>query len=398
MATLALWGGEPVKKTPFPVWPHFDDHERAALLEVLESGQWWRTPGTRTLEFEEAFARYHDARHGIAVTNGTAALEVSLAALGIGPGDEVIVPDYTFVATASAVLFTGALPVLVDVTAGTYCLDPDLAEAAITPRTKAIVVVHVAGHPADMDRFVEIAHRHKVYLVEDSAHAHGSEWRGQKVGALGDFGTFSFQQSKLMTAGEGGIIVTNHDDLERRARSIHDCGRMPGQWYYAHFVYGSNYRLSEWQGAVLLQQLARLDEQAAVRCNHLLAHRIGSFRVDLRGPRGFEHGLANRHGRHMLARLPVSVLEGFAFARAGDAVLNVHQITVVLGVVAVTAVRDPDKAGRFKRELKGFVGCAFGGLCVGFKCCECVFAHGFVLQDSPARVSNHAGASTVETP
>ena len=265
MATLALWGGEPVKKTPFPVWPHFDDHERAALLEVLESGQWWRTPGTRTLEFEEAFARYHDARHGIAVTNGTAALEVSLAALGIGPGDEVIVPDYTFVATASAVLFTGALPVLVDVTAGTYCLDPDLAEAAITPRTKAIVVVHVAGHPADMDRFVEIAHRHKVYLVEDSAHAHGSEWRGQKVGALGDFGTFSFQQSKLMTAGEGGLIVTNHDDLERRARSIHDCGRMPGEWYYAHFIYGSNYRLSEWQGAVLLQQLARLDAQAAVR-------------------------------------------------------------------------------------------------------------------------------------
>ncbi len=265
MATLALWGGEPLKKTPFPAWPHFDDHERAALLEVLESGQWWRTPGTRTLEFEHAFARYHDARHGIAVTNGTAALEVSLAALGIGPGDEVIVPDYTFVATASAVLFTGALPVMVDVTADTYCLDPDLAEAAVTPRTKAIIVVHIAGHPADMDRFVEMARRHKVYLVEDSAHAHGSEWRGKKVGALGDLGTFSFQQSKLMTAGEGGLIVTNHDDLERRARSIHDCGRMPGEWYYAHFIYGSNYRLSEWQGAVLLQQLTRLDEQAAVR-------------------------------------------------------------------------------------------------------------------------------------
>lgn len=265
MTQLALWGGEPVKKTPFPAWPHFDDHERAALIEVLESGQWWRSPGTRTLEFEQAFARYHEARHGLAVTNGTAALEVSLAALGIGPGDEVIVPDYTFVATASAVLFTGALPVMVDVTPDTYCLDPDLTESVLSPRTKAIIVVHLAGHTADMDRFLDIARRYDVALVEDCAHAHGSEWRGQKVGALGDLGTFSFQQSKLMTAGEGGLIVTNDDDLERRARSIHDCGRMPGEWYYAHFIYGSNYRLSEWQSAVLLQQLARLDAQAAVR-------------------------------------------------------------------------------------------------------------------------------------
>ncbi len=265
MAKLALSGGEPVKKSPFPAWPYFDENERAALMEVLESRQWWRTPGTRALEFEQAFARYHGARHGIAVTNGTAALEVSLAALGIGPGDEVIVPDYTFVATASAVLFTGALPVLTDVSADTYCLDPDCAKNAITPRTKAIIVVHIAGHPADMDRFKEIASRHSLYLLEDAAHAHGSEWRGQKVGALGDAGTFSFQQSKLMTAGEGGIIITNRDSIERQARSVHDCGRMPGEWYYSHFIYGSNYRLSEWQAAVLLQQLDRLDAQAAIR-------------------------------------------------------------------------------------------------------------------------------------
>ncbi len=262
---LALLGGEKVKKTSFPEWPQYDENERQALQEVLESRVWWRTPGTRTLEFEKEFAAYHQARHGIAVTNGTAAIEVTLAALGIGPGDEVIVPDFTFVATASAVLFAGALPVLVDITPDTYCLDPDLAEAAITDRTKAIIVVHQAGHPADLDRFREIAEKHNLRLVEDSSHAHGSEWQGHKIGSIGDVGTFSFQQSKLMTAGEGGILITNDDEIERLARSTHDCGRMPGEWFYSHFIYGSNYRLSEWQGAVLSQQLKRLPAQTKLR-------------------------------------------------------------------------------------------------------------------------------------
>jgi dTDP-4-amino-4,6-dideoxygalactose transaminase len=234
-------------------------------MQVLKSRVWWRTPGTRTLEFERKFATYHQAKHGIAVTNGTAALEVVLAALGVGPGDEVIVPDFTFIATASAVLAAGALPVLVDVTPDTYCLDPDLVEEKITDSTKAIIAVHMGGHPADLDRLSEIIRRHSIRLVEDSAHAHGSEWKGRKIGAIGDIGTFSFQASKLITAGEGGIIITNDDELERRARSVHDCGRMPGEWFYSHFIYGSNYRLSEWQGAILTQQLSRLDKQAAIR-------------------------------------------------------------------------------------------------------------------------------------
>lgn len=268
MQTLALLGGEAVKKTPFPIWPQYDDAERQALSAVLESRVWWRTPGTKTLEFEQKFAAFHQAKHGIAVTNGTAALEVALAALGIGPGDEVIVPDFTFVASASAVLFTGALPVLLDVTADTYCLDPDLVEAAITERTKAIIAVHMGGHPADLDRLLDIARRHKLFLVEDSAHAHGSEWKGHKIGSIGDMGTFSFQASKLMTAGEGGMVITNDDDLHVRARSVHDCGRMPGEWFYAHFIYGSNYRLSEWQGAVLTAQLARLNEQIQRRMHN----------------------------------------------------------------------------------------------------------------------------------
>jgi len=234
-------------------------------MQVLESRVWWRTPGTRTLEFERKFASYHQAKHGIAVTNGTAALEVVLAALGVGPSDEVIVPDFTFIATASAVLAAGALPVLVDATPDTYCLDPTLVEERITDRTKAIIAVHMGGHSADLDRLPEIARRHGIRLVEDSAHAHGSEWKGRKIGAIGDIGTFSFQASKLITAGEGGIIITNDDELERRARSVHDCGRMPGEWFYSHFIYGSNYRLSEWQGAILTQQLSRLDKQATIR-------------------------------------------------------------------------------------------------------------------------------------
>jgi len=238
----------------------------------LESRVWWRTPGTRTLAFEQAFAKFHGASHAIAVTNGTAALEVTLVAAGVKSGDEVIVPNFTFVATASAVLFANALPVLVDVDPETYCIDSALAEAAITPRTKAIIAVHMGGQPADLDRLKEITSRYNLILIEDCAHAHASEWCGQRVGTFGLAGTFSFQSSKLMTAGEGGIIISNKDEFERLARSVHDCGRLPGEWFYSHFIYGSNYRLSEWQGAVLHAQLRRLDEQTGQR--HQNARRL----------------------------------------------------------------------------------------------------------------------------
>ena len=265
MSALALLGGGKAKSKPFPIWPHYDEAEERALKQVLESRIWWRTPGTKTLEFEQAFAKFHGARHGIAVTNGTAALEVTMAGLGIGAGDEVILPDFTFVATASAVLFANALPVLVDVDPGTYCINPDLVEEAITPRTKAVIAVHMGGHPADLDRLKKITGRMKLALIEDSSHAHASEWKGKRIGTFGVAGTFSFQSSKLMTAGEGGIIISNDEKFERQARSVHDCGRMPGEWFYSHFIYGSNYRLSEWQGAVLQAQLGRLDEQTKVR-------------------------------------------------------------------------------------------------------------------------------------
>jgi dTDP-4-amino-4,6-dideoxygalactose transaminase len=265
MEKLAILGGKPVKTNPFPDWPQYDQKEEQALLDVLHSRVWWRTPGTKTLKFEQDFAKYHNIKHGVACTNGTAAIEIAMAALGVGPGDEVIVPDFTFIATASAVLSVGALPVMVDVDPETFNIDPDLVEKAITPYTKAIIVVHVGGMPCDMDRLLKITRKHPLFLVEDCSHAHGSEWKGQKVGSFGECGTFSFQASKLMTAGEGGIVVTKHDDLEIRIRSVQDCGRMPGEWFYSHFINGSNYRLSEWQGAILSQQLSRLDEQAAVR-------------------------------------------------------------------------------------------------------------------------------------
>lgn len=265
MAELALHGGKKTKQKEFPEWPQYDDREHKALEEVLKSRIWWRTPGTKTLEFERAFANFHGAKHGIAVTNGTAALEVTMCSLGIGPGDEVIVPDYTFVATASAVLCVGAMPVTVDVSSETHCLDAQLAEDAFTSRTKALIAVHMGGHPADLDALGALAQRKGIVLIEDSSHAHATEWKGRRIGAYGAAGTFSFQSGKLMTAGEGGIIITNDDAFERQARSVHDCGRMPGEWFYSHFIYGSNYRLSEWQGAVLSAQLSRLDGQARRR-------------------------------------------------------------------------------------------------------------------------------------
>lgn len=263
--SLALLGGPKSKTKPFPTWPIHDDGERKAVMDVLESKVWWRTPGTETLAFEKEFAEFHQCRHGIAITNGTHAIEVALMAMGVGPGHEVIVPDYTFVATASAVLCCGAMPIMVDVDRETQNIDPDLVEAAITSRTKAIVAVHVGGQPADVERLQAIATKHGLGLLEDCAHAHASEWKGKKVGTFGVAGTFSFQQSKLMTAGEGGCIVTNSDEFERAARSIHDCGRLPGEWFYAHFRYGSNYRLSEFLGAILRVQLRRLDEQTSRR-------------------------------------------------------------------------------------------------------------------------------------
>lgn len=262
---LAIHGGEKTRNQPFPAWPVYDSEEEDALKRVLRSGAWGRIDGHESEKFEQAFAAYHDAKYGIAVVNGSIGLRIALMALGIDAGDEVIVPAYTFLATATTVVECNAVPVFVDIAPDSYNLDPDKIEAAITKRTKAIVPVHFGGLPADMDRIMAIAKKHNLIVLEDAAHGHGAEYKGRKVGSLGDIAAFSFQASKNMTAGEGGIITTNSEMLGDVSRSIHNCGRSLGGAWYGHERIGGNYRLTEWQSAILSCQLARLEEQTNTR-------------------------------------------------------------------------------------------------------------------------------------
>ena len=265
---LAIEGGTPVRdivRSPWPTWPVYDAEEERALLDVLHSGNWWGVAGDQGRQFEQEFAAYQHARFGHVCTNGTAALEIAMRALNIGCGDEVIVPPYTFVATAGAVLAVGATPVFVDVLPDTLNIDPAQIEAAVTSRTRAIVPVHIAGRPADMDAVLEIAKNKRLAVIEDAAQAHGAEWRGTRVGALGDFGTFSFQAGKNLNSGEGGMILSNNEALADAAWSVINVGRIRGGHRYAHQVVGGNFRMTEFQSALLRTQLRRLPEQTALR-------------------------------------------------------------------------------------------------------------------------------------
>lgn len=263
--TLALFGGAPVRPRPFTAWPIFGEAEEARLLRALRSGNWGRLDGQEVDEFENRFAAMHGCKHGIAVVNGTVALRIALLAGGIRAGDEVIVPSYTFVSSASAVVEANAIPIFADVDLHTFNLDPKAVEAAITPRTRAIIPVHFAGQPADMDAIMAIARAGGLVVVEDAAHAHGASYQGRPAGSIGQMAAFSFQSSKNLTAGEGGIIITNDDGLAESCRSIHNCGRVPDGVWYEHHVISGNYRLGEFQGAVLNSQLDRLEEQTVTR-------------------------------------------------------------------------------------------------------------------------------------
>lgn len=264
MAKLAINGGDPIRKKPFPRFPVFDDRERAALLEVLESGVWGGY-NAKVAEFERAFADFHQARFGITAANGTVTLETALAAAGVKPGDEVIVPPISFIATATAVLRTGAIPVFADIDGNTLNLDPQRVRDCLTERTRAMIPVHFAGQPADMDELVKIAVEKDLIVIEDCAHAHGASWRGRSVGSIGDFGSFSFQASKNLTAGEGGFLTTNNEEFAEISRSICNQGRRTGGEWYEHVRLGTNYRLTGWQAAILLTQLSRLPEQIETR-------------------------------------------------------------------------------------------------------------------------------------
>lgn len=261
MPRLAISGGTPVRTKPFPSWPVFGAPEEEALLRVLRSGRWGRSDGGEVEQFENEFAAYAGVSHAVAVTSGTTALRIALLACGLDAGDEVVVPPYTFQATATSVLEVNATPVFADIQPDTYNLDPDAFAAAITPRTRAVIPVHLAGLAADMDEIMEIAKRHGIRVIEDAAHAHGGTYRGRKLGSIGHMACFSFQSSKNMSAGEGGIIATSDPDLAETCRSIHNCGRFRGGAWYEHAILGGNYRMTEFQAALLRAQLARAPEQ-----------------------------------------------------------------------------------------------------------------------------------------
>lgn len=277
MSRLALKGGSPVrdvKLNPWPQWPVWDDRYEKALLEVLHSGV-WSYNGPKEEAFNRAFAEFIGVKHAVSAANGTVTLQLALEACDVGWGDEVIVPGLTWQATAAAAIDVNAVPILVDVTPETWCIDPARIVEAITPRTKAIIPVHLYGSFADMDAIMDIARKHRLWVIEDCAHKHGGQWKGQKAGSIGDIGSFSFQLSKLMTAGEGGALTTNDPDLYEKLDALRNCGRRPqqdtddkGAGVYGdegNFIQSGNYRITDFQAAVLLEALKDLPEQNRVR-------------------------------------------------------------------------------------------------------------------------------------
>jgi dTDP-4-amino-4,6-dideoxygalactose transaminase len=264
---LAITGGEALRKTPFTQWPVSTKEEAAALEDVLTSTKWGGQPfpGKHADAFAKKFAAAHTAKYGQCVNTGTVAIQAALKAIGIRPGDEVIVPAYTWEGTVGPVLLVNAVPVFVDIDPDTYCLNARLIEKAITPKTKAILPVHLGMRFADMDEILRIAKKHNLKVIEDCAHAHGGMWNGKGAGSMGDLGAFSFQSSKLITSGEGGAVITNNLEYLELVQSYINAGRASVTDQFHHRTIGFNYRLGEFQAAVLGPQLDRLPQHAAIR-------------------------------------------------------------------------------------------------------------------------------------
>jgi dTDP-4-amino-4,6-dideoxygalactose transaminase len=267
MGKLAITGGKPVRRKPFAPWPVYTREESRGLQKVLASRNWGGYPFPNQIanSFAGKFARFHSAKYGLAVTNGTIAIQIALKAASIMPGDEVIVPAYTWEGTVGPILLLNAVPVFVDVDPDTYCLDAKLIEKAITPKTRAILPVHLAMRFPDMDAIMRIARAHNLVVIEDCAHAHGGKWRSKGSGATGDLGCFSFQSSKLMTSGEGGAVISSNLEFMERAQSYTNCGRASSTDKFAHRFIGFNFRITEFQAALLDAQLKRLPAQQKVR-------------------------------------------------------------------------------------------------------------------------------------
>ncbi|NLO06899.1 MAG: DegT/DnrJ/EryC1/StrS family aminotransferase [candidate division WS1 bacterium] len=293
VSKLAISGGSPAVTLEHQPWPIAGDLEARWMDEVVRSGPWsWVGPHERA--FCEEFARFIGARHAMGLSNGTVTIQTALQAVGVRPGDEVIVPGLTWVATMQAALDIGASVVLVDIDPETWGIDPAAAEAAITERTRAIVPVHLYGCMVDMDAIMDLARRYDLKVVEDCAHQHGSRWRDRGAGSIGDAGSFSFQQSKILTSGEGGAITCNDDEVYRTAFALKHVGWAPtadGEGLEAGGVYAHNYRTTEMQCVLLRGGLTRIEEQSRIRGENVarltegLARIGGPLRVARRDPR-----------------------------------------------------------------------------------------------------------------
>ena len=267
MSELAILGGRPVRGHKFELWPQFRPADAQRVQDVVQSRHWggYPVPSRYAGEFAERFAAMHDAKYAQCIANGTIALVAALQAAGIGFGDEVIVPAYTWDGTATAILFVGAVPVFVDIDPDTYCLSIESARQAITSRTKAILPVHLAMRFVDMPALLNLAQERHLKIIEDCAHAHGGKYCNQGAGSMGDLGCFSFQESKLLSAGEGGIVITSNLGFYERLQSIVNCGRASITDQYQSRVLGSNYRITELQAALLIGQLDMLSGFAEKR-------------------------------------------------------------------------------------------------------------------------------------
>ncbi len=347
MNKLAIKGGAPMrdaKTNPWPKWPVWDEKEEKALLEVLNSGV-WSYNGPKETEFNKNFAEYTGVKYAISAANGTVTLQMALEACQIGVGDEVILPGLTWQATAATILDVNATPILVDVCEDTWCIDPKAVEAAITPRTKAIVPVHLYGSFANMDEIMRIAKKHNLFVIEDCAHKHGGEWNGKKAGSIGDVGSFSFQLSKHLTAGEGGVLTTNNFEIAERLDALRNCGRRPeglsvevdkGAGLYSdagNFYQGGNLRITEFQAAILVEALKRLPDQNANRdangmyLNTLLKDLPGvqPMKRDERETKEAYFNFAFRYNKNEFKGLPVAKFREALSAEIGISVSGSYE-------------------------------------------------------------------------
>jgi len=238
--------------------PEIGEEDLRNVVEAVKSG-WVSSKGKFIEEFENSFAKYVSVKYGVATSNGTVALHLALAALGVEPHDEVIVPDLTFAATINAVLYVGAKPVIADIDPNYWCLSPSGLKEAITSRTKAIIPVHLYGHPCDMEEIMEIAERYGIYVIEDAAEAHGAEYKGKRVGSFGHIACFSFYGNKIITTGEGGMCLTNDEELAEKMKILRDHGMDPKKRYW-HNVVGFNYRMTNLQAAIGVAQLSKIEK------------------------------------------------------------------------------------------------------------------------------------------